>query len=126
MKPLRIFALLLMLSSASLREVPGRELTPAEKKLIEIFGEGTPEPILLWPDKPPRATDNPPPEVVTPEGRIRVISTPTISVYLPVKEKRTGMAIIMCPGGGYSGADWVTHVVGSATCLVPDGIAVMG
>ena len=102
------------------------ELTPAERRIIEIFGPDTPHPILLWPQGPPQAIPNPPPEEVTPEGRIRVISEPTISVYLPPKEKATGRAIIMFPGGGYGGVDWVTHVVGSATCLNPEGIAVIG
>lgn len=120
--------LMLYLALASWVVCPtmARELTTAEKKVIEIFGEGTPEPILLWLEHLPRAIDNPPPEVVTPEGRIRVISTPTISVYLPPKGKAPCLAMIMCPGGGYGGADWVTHVVGSATCLVPEGIAVIG
>lgn len=103
-----------------------RPLTDAEQKLIAIFGPDTPRPIPLWPDRPPKALDNPPPEVVTPEGRLRVVATPSISVYLPPKEKRTGLAIIMCPGGGYGGLDWVTHVVGAATCLVPEGITVIG
>jgi endo-1,4-beta-xylanase len=105
-----------------------RSLTPAEQRLLEIFGPTTPRPILLWPEQPgpPQALENPPPEEVTPEGRIRVISTPTLSVYLPPKEKATGMAILMFPGGGYGAMDWVTHVVGSATCLNPEGIAVIG
>jgi len=103
-----------------------RELTASEKKLIAIFGPETPRPILLWPHEPPKAIDDAPPEVVTPEGRIKVVSTPSISVYLPLEGKRTGMALIMCPGGGYGGLDWLTHMVGSATCLVPEGIAVIG
>jgi endo-1,4-beta-xylanase len=105
-----------------------RALTPAEQRLLDISGPQTPPPILLWPEEPgpPRAIQNPPPEEVTPEGRIRVISTPTITAYLPPKEMATGMAILMFPGGGYGAMDWVTHVVGSATCLNPEGIAVIG
>ena len=30
------------------------------------------------------------------------ISRPTLTVYLPQKEKSTGAAVIICPGGGYS------------------------
>jgi acetyl esterase/lipase len=33
---------------------------------------------------------------------ISKISKPTLSVYLPPKTKRTGAAVIICPGGGYS------------------------
>ena len=33
--------------------------------------------------------------------RISKVSFPTLSVYLPPKEKATGQAVIICPGGGY-------------------------
>lgn len=32
---------------------------------------------------------------------IHNISRPTLTVYLPAKEKRTGAAVVICPGGGY-------------------------
>lgn len=34
--------------------------------------------------------------------RISKISIPTLSIYLPSKEKATGTAVVICPGGGYS------------------------
>src|SRR5690349_19201548 len=33
---------------------------------------------------------------------ITLVSHPTLSVFLPSKEKATGTAIIVCPGGSYS------------------------
>ena len=33
---------------------------------------------------------------------ISKISIPTLSIYLPSKEKATGTAVVICPGGGYS------------------------
>lgn len=38
------------------------------------------------------------------DGKIRVrdVSVPTLTVFLPAKEKATGAAVIICPGGGYS------------------------
>ncbi|BDD01918.1 alpha/beta hydrolase [Persicobacter psychrovividus] len=33
--------------------------------------------------------------------KISNIQTPSISVYLPPKEKATGEAVVICPGGGY-------------------------
>lgn len=45
--------------------------------------------IPLWPDKAPGAVGE------KPEDR------PTLAVYLPPKEKATGTAVIVCPGGGY-------------------------
>src|SRR4030088_266592 len=34
--------------------------------------------------------------------RLTGVSSPTISVYLPPKEKNTGAAVLVFPGGGYS------------------------
>ena len=34
--------------------------------------------------------------------RISKVSRPTLTVYFPAKEKATGAAVIICPGGGYS------------------------
>ena len=59
-------------------------------------------------------------------ARIRMISVPTISPYLSPKDKRTGMAIIVCPGGGYGGMDWKTHVVYAAQVFNARGVAVIG
>lgn len=33
--------------------------------------------------------------------RIAKISRPTLTIYLPPKEKATGAAVVICPGGGY-------------------------
>lgn len=33
--------------------------------------------------------------------RISKVSRPTLTVYFPAKEKATGAAVIVCPGGGY-------------------------
>ena len=34
--------------------------------------------------------------------RISNVSVPTITAYLPAKEKMTGTAVMICPGGGYA------------------------
>ena len=34
--------------------------------------------------------------------RVSKVSEPTLTVFLPAKEKATGTAVIICPGGGYS------------------------
>jgi acetyl esterase/lipase len=102
------------------------ELTASELKLKTLLGDDTPGPIPLWSGKPPKFVENAPPEVVTDEARIRMISVPTISPYLPPKDKSTGMAIIVCAGGGYGGSDWRTHVVYAAQVFNPLGVAVIG
>lgn len=71
------------------------------------------EPIRLWPNgapgeqpNPPAEKDNTKPTDNKPAGRpvIRLanVSDPTITVYYPDKEKNTGAAMVVCPGGGYS------------------------
>ena len=34
-------------------------------------------------------------------NRVSKVSLPTVTVYLPEKEKATGTAVLICPGGGY-------------------------
>ena len=73
------------------------------------------EPIVLnlWPGKPPGESKELPPEadLTKPEDRLiagrRIIklgnvSTPQIAVYRPSKEKDTGTAVLICPGGGHN------------------------
>src|SRR2546421_3297557 len=48
------------------------------------------EPIILWPNGAPGAVGKEP------------VDIPTLTPYFPPKEKATGAAIIVCPGGGYS------------------------
>ncbi|GBD34930.1 Acetylxylan esterase [bacterium HR36] len=59
--------------------------------LLALTGSLAAEPtvIPLWPDKPPGAVSD------KPEDR------PTLTLYLPPKEKATGTAVVVCPGGGY-------------------------
>jgi acetyl esterase/lipase len=123
MKPILALTGLLLAPLAALHAA---EPTPAETVLKKLLGDGTPDPIPLWPGKPPEFMENASPEVVTDEARIRMISVPTISPYLPPKDKRTGMAIVVCAGGGYGGSDWRTHVVYAAQVFNPMGVAVIG
>lgn len=69
--------------------------------------------LPLWPGKPPGETAELPPEADQskpgtgavagrPIIRLGNVSVPTLSVFLPAKEKQTGAAMIICPGGGYS------------------------
>ena len=101
-------------------------LTPSEESLRRVLGEGTPEPVPLWSGRPPNFAADAPPESVDGTAHIRNVSVPTLSVYLPPKEKRTGMAIIVCAGGGYGALDWRTHVSYAAQVFNAKGVAVIG
>jgi acetyl esterase/lipase len=74
------------------------------------------EPLILnvWPDKVPgepsgigeeKVEPNPPDET-TPTQRVTNVTKPTISVFLPPKEKNTGAAMLIAPGGGYNILAW--------------------
>jgi len=49
-----------------------------------------PTPVLLWPDGAPGATGD------SEEDK------PALSIYLPDKDKNTGCAVIVCPGGAFT------------------------
>lgn len=59
--------------------------------------------IKLYNDRIPNEIAGPNEEKAAADGiyRISNISQPTLTVYLPVREKSTGAAIVICPGGGY-------------------------
>ncbi len=76
-----------------------------------VFGA---EPLTLnvWPGKPPGETKELSPEAdqTKPQDRLiagrRIIklgnvSTPQLAVYRPAKDKDTGAAVVICPGGGH-------------------------
>ncbi|MEP6670612.1 MAG: alpha/beta hydrolase [Chthoniobacter sp.] len=85
-----------------------------------------PEVIPLWPGNPPRFAEGAPPETVDKDFHIRNVSAPTLSIYSPPAETRNGMAIIVCPGGGYGALDWQTHVVYAARVFNAKGVTVIG
>lgn len=57
--------------------------------------------VKLWPDGTPGPVVSPKPEETFEGRRVRYVSEPTLTVYSPAKEQNTGVALIVCPGGGY-------------------------
>lgn len=66
----------------------------------------------IWPGKPPGETKELPPEqnVTKPDQkdpggkpiiRLTNVSIPTVSVYRPAKDRDSGTAVVICPGGGH-------------------------
>lgn len=64
--------------------------------------------VALWPNGAPGSEGKTAKEVVTDRGKdgvrnrtVASIHNPTLTVYLPAKEKANGAAVVICPGGGH-------------------------
>jgi acetyl esterase/lipase len=55
-------------------------------------------------------------------GMYNRVTKPTLEVYVPEKEKASGAAIIICPGGGYSVVVYQGEGVGTAKELAKIGV----
>jgi acetyl esterase/lipase len=68
------------------------------------------EVLKLYPGKIPNEIPGPDMEKRSDDGVVRIsnVSIPTLTVYLPPKEKANGMAVVICPGGGY-GINAIKH-----------------
>lgn len=60
--------------------------------------------VKLWEGDPPTGNGLTEDEVIERDGaRVSKVSEPELYIYLPEKAKNTHMAVVICPGGGYSG-----------------------
>jgi len=87
---------------------------------VPAVGADKPLVVELWPGKPPDETgtigaekvlmspklDRKQVEVTEPTRMVTNVTRPTITVYRPAKEKDTGTAVLVCPGGGYWNLYW--------------------
>ncbi len=66
-----------------------------------LFAQEAPKQIPLWPNGAPgfESLRNEP--ELAKDYWVRHINNPSITVYLPPKEKATGAAVVICPGGGH-------------------------
>lgn len=55
--------------------------------------------------------------------RIHAVSHPTLTIYLPPKNKRSGRAVVICPGGGYRILAFAHEGTDVAKAFVERGIA---
>src|SRR5581483_9736188 len=74
--------------------------------LLTLGLAADPQPEPLWPNGAPSSVGDP------------AANRPTLTAYLPMADKATGTAVVVCPGGGYGAlamghegkdvADWLT------------------
>jgi acetyl esterase/lipase len=79
--------------------------------------------VPLWPNGAPgsEARKNEPEKVVG--NSVSNIHFPTLTVYLPATDKTTGLAIIVCPGGGHRNLVMLKEGYDIAQWLADHGIA---
>src|SRR5207302_4485944 len=94
-----VFASLMVAWSAAAAEPRVVEIWPG--KVPDESGNIGPERFRMSP-----ALDRKQVEVTEPTRMITDVTKPTLTIYRPPKEKDTGTAILICPGGGYWNLYW--------------------
>jgi acetyl esterase/lipase len=71
---------------------------------IFVHAQGVAPVIPLYPDGVPNSKPTPATYIEKDgDGHASVVSIPTLTPFFPEKGKANGTAVIICPGGGYSG-----------------------
>src|SRR5439155_22647192 len=82
--------------------------------------------IRLWEGQAPLSPSNAPPEKIESGSdtyrRITGVEVPTLTIYSPPKEKNTGIAAMICPGGAYALLSWDKEGLNVAQWLQARGI----
>ena len=121
-----ILAILLVLSA-----VPtlATELTVGEQQFCEAVGRDCPV-IRLWPDgkvpDEPKAIRDETFQTTHRDRRVLLIqnvTSPSLTIVAPPTDKRNGVALVLCPGGGYGGLACNT-IVETAKWMNERGITV--
>ena len=66
-----------------------------------LLGQEQPRQIPVWPNGAPGFENRRGEPELAKDYWVRNINNPSITVYLPPKEKATGAAVVICPGGGH-------------------------
>src|SRR5688572_3831906 len=98
----------------------GRGRGPQPSRVVVPPGTST---VILWPNGAPGSeARKDEPEVISAET-IANVHNPAIVVFLPPKEKATGVGLILAPGGGHTSL-WIMHEgIHAAQVLAEKGIA---
>ena len=80
--------------------------------------------VPLWEGNPPNFVEGAGPETNDGKGRFGNVTVPTLAPHLPPKGKGTGLALIICPGGGYTNVGVGPKGDAAIAYFVPRGVAV--
>jgi energy-converting hydrogenase Eha subunit F len=101
MKIIKIFAALVVLLSINIRA----------QELISLYPGSIPN---------SRVSDK---KETFKQGMYTAVTKPTLEIYLPEKEKATGAAVVICPGGGYSVVVYQAEGIRTAKEFAKNGVA---
>ena len=76
---------------------------PSEPVVVDLWPGKTPGDVGIKGQEASRIHQSP---LVGPTKLITNVTKPTLTIYLPAKEKNTGTAMLICPGGGYWDLYW--------------------
>lgn len=89
---------------------------------IISFAVNAQEKHALYTGKIPNSKTSSVQETFT-SGMYRGVTVPELEIFLPDKEKATGAAVVICPGGGYSVVVYQGEGVNTAKAFAERGIA---
>jgi len=94
---------------------------------LSVRAADAPPVVLLWPNGAPGSEGNNSPEKVvtdrTGERVITNVNVPSLTVFLPAKDKATGAGVIVMPGGGHYQLSFDSEGCYVAQWLADHGIA---
>src|SRR6266850_541998 len=96
-----VFVSLIVAQSAAAAAPLVVEIWPGKVPDENESGDIGPERVRMSP-----ALDRKQVEVTEPTRMITDVTKPTLTIYRPAKEKDTGTAVLICPGGGYWNLYW--------------------
>lgn len=79
--------------------------------------------LKVWPDGASDSNGLAEPEEKIDDVRVRNVSEAEMYVFLPAKDKNTGAAVVICPGGGYAGLAMEHEGYAMARWLAERGVA---
>ena len=94
-------------------------------KLVLVFSAGAQEIINLYQGVVPNSKESGVKAIMEIErsGMFSRVTQPTLKVFLPEKDKSTGAAVVICPGGGYSVVVYQGEGIKTAKEFAKNGVA---
>ncbi|QHS63199.1 alpha/beta hydrolase [Chitinophaga agri] len=88
-----------------------------------LMAQDTAKTFYLWPNGAPGYENRRNEPEVAKDYYVRNIHYPSVTIYLPPKEKATGAAVVICPGGGFRLLVYNSEGVAPARFLNSIGVA---